>query len=131
MGDSDMGFGYASGADMDMFAHVLSRQGPVASLYRTLMRSKALQARMRSEVEAQLDGPLSAGAMLAAIDRLEQELAPAMPAHVQRWRRPADLHAWEAALLGLRTFAGKRPGLVREQLDRHFAPLPSSVHTAR
>ena len=120
MGDSDMGFGYTSGADIDMFAHVLARQGPVASLHRTLMRSSALRTRMRAEVEDQLAGPLSTAAMLVAIDSLEHELSPAMPAQVARWRRPASLDRWQRAIDELRTFARERPSAVRLQMDRHF-----------
>ncbi|MBV6403721.1 MAG: CotH kinase family protein [Flavobacteriales bacterium] len=120
MGDSDMGMGYAGPATADPFDHVERHAGPVAQLYKAMLRSPALRARSRSIVIGLLDGPLSEAAMLAAIDAEAAALGPEMALHVARWRRPATVAAWTAEVEELRTFARERPAAVRAHLDRHF-----------
>ncbi|MCB0795087.1 MAG: CotH kinase family protein, partial [Flavobacteriales bacterium] len=48
MGDSDLGLGRNGGAGVDMFKHVYRHQGPVARLFKAVMRSDRVRERFRS-----------------------------------------------------------------------------------
>lgn len=108
MGDSDMGMGYASGADHDMVAHVRQRHTPIARLHKALMRSTQVRERFIAVSLALLDGPLSSAAMVAAVDQFAARIRPAMAQQTSRWRRPADIRAWERHVEALRQFASER-----------------------
>lgn len=120
MGDSDMGLGYAGPVSADLFQHVERHQGPVAQVYKALLRSSELRRRFRSIVLDLLDGALSGPAMVTAIDAEAELLAPEMALHVARWRRPSSVAEWARKVEDLRTFARARGAVVRDQLDRHL-----------
>lgn len=120
MGDSDMGLGYAGPVTTDVFLHVERHQGPVAQLYKAILRSPAIRQRSRTIVLDMLQGALSDRAMVAAIDAGAAELAPEMTQHVARWRRPSSVSEWTRKVEELRSFARLRGEVVRTQLDRHL-----------
>ncbi|MCC6400048.1 MAG: CotH kinase family protein [Flavobacteriales bacterium] len=119
MGDSDMGLGYAGPVTVDLFLHVERHQGPVAQLYKAVLRSPVLRQRFRAITLGLLDGALSGATMVAAIDAEAARLAPEMGLHVARWRRPGSVAQWTRKVEDLRTFARARGELVRAQLEQH------------
>ncbi|MBK6629017.1 MAG: CotH kinase family protein [Flavobacteriales bacterium] len=119
MGDSDMGLGYAGPVTADLFRHVEQHQGPVAQLHKAVLRSPVLRHRFRSIVIGLLDGPLSEASMVAAIDAESALIAPEMPHHVDRWRRPSSVAQWSRKVEELRIFARARGAVVRDQLHHH------------
>lgn len=123
MGDSDMGLGYAGPVTADLFRHVEQHQGPMAQLHKAVLRSPVLRHRFRSIVIGLLDGPLSEASMLAAIDAESALIAPEMPHHVDRWRRPSSVAQWSRKVEELRIFARARGAVVRDQLHQHY-PTP-------
>lgn len=120
MGDSDLGFGIATGPEYDMFTHVQARNSPLALLFNNCMRSPALRDRFRGIVLDQLDGPLSADRMVRLAEQQRDRVLLEMPRHIRRWRRPLTFAAWQDHVSTLLTFARQRGGHVRRQLDEHF-----------
>lgn len=120
MGDSDLGFGIATGPEYDMFAHVQARNSPLALLFNNCMRSAPLRSRFRGIVLAQLDGPLSADRMVRMAEHQRDRVLLEMPRHIRRWRRPLTFAVWQDHVATLLTFARQRGGHVRRQLDEHF-----------
>ncbi|MCB9170764.1 MAG: CotH kinase family protein [Flavobacteriales bacterium] len=127
MGDSDLGFGYNGGPDYDMFVHMERHFGPVACIYRALMRSPELRLRFRKVVLDLIDGPLSSEHMVAAVDAIQRELASEMPQHIARWRRPLDMDTWYENVTRMRTFAARRGSAIRAQLERHLSSENDNV----
>ncbi len=126
MGDSDQGLGSPVGPEFDHIARVLAKATPVPRLFKACLRSAPVRDRFRAIVEEQLNGPLSAQAMLATIDGLSARIRPEMPRHVARWRRPRTVEAWERDVEELRSFARLRGDHVRRQLDLHFPSRPGA-----
>ena len=121
MGDSDMGLGYSAPVTTDPFAHVERHNGPIARLFKAMMRSDGLRERMLAEVERLLAGPLSTGGMLTVIDEARAQLAPEMADHVARWRKPATVAEWERNVEVLRTFARDRPAAMHAYAATHLS----------
>ncbi|MBP6390584.1 MAG: CotH kinase family protein, partial [Flavobacteriales bacterium] len=121
MGDSDMGLGYSAPVTTDPFAHVERHNGPIARLYKAMMRSDGLRERMLAEVERLLAGPLSTGGMLTVIDEARAQLAPEMADHVARWRKPPTVAGWERNVEVLRTFARDRPAAMHAYAATHLS----------
>ena len=116
LNDLDLALGATAGPEGDIF-HQLDRRGyPLPDLWRGLMRSAALRVRFITHVGSLLDGPLSTERQLAVVDRFAQAMAPELPRHVARWRKPVSTAAWEREVEVLRTFARERPAAVRRQL---------------
>lgn len=124
MGDSDMGLGFNGGAEVDLFAHVAGRRGPVARLFQAGMRNTGLRQRFRAITLDLLDGQLSAMRMEAVINAARAAIAAEMPRHIRRWRRPLTLDRWNAEVAALLTFARDRGAVVRRQLDQHLPERP-------
>jgi len=127
MGDSDLGFGNVVDAGRDMVAHVRQRHTPVPRLYKALLRSLVFRERFLQQAGELLQGPLGTSAMLAAVDGLAAEMRPEIPAHIDRWRRPASTAVWERHVETLRTFARQRPANFAEHLRKG---LPRAGHAA-
>ena len=124
MGDSDLSFGYSGRSDADLFAHISARTGPVARLFKAMMRSAALRERFATVMRAQLDGPLSSANMTAAVDRFTADREPFIDLHIARWRRPLTRSAWNGHVADMRRFAAEREAIMRVQLDRSLAARP-------
>ena len=124
MGDSDLSFGYSGRSDSDLFEHIGARSGPVARLFKAMMRSAALRERYAQVMKAQLNGPLSSANMTAAVDRFTADREPVIDLHIARWRRPLTRSAWNGHVADMRRFATEREAIMRVQLDRYRASRP-------
>ncbi|MBL7965288.1 MAG: CotH kinase family protein [Flavobacteriales bacterium] len=120
LGDCDVALGYATGPDVDVLEQVMTKQGPVARLFRAVMADPVARERFHRTITELLAGDLSPVRIVALIDRHAAELEPAMPMHIRRWRRPASMEAWHTEVERMRDFARQRPPFVKEQLDRHL-----------
>ena len=120
MGDSDLGLGYSSDANVNLFAIVAAKDGPVAALFTGLMRDPGLRERFRNMLLGTLDGPLSAEAMLAEVDALSTLIGPEMEDQCARWRRPLDGRTWRTQVTALKEVITRRCPVLRAQVEEHF-----------
>ncbi len=115
MGDSDIGFGLATGPEVDPFARLHRSHAPTARLFRSCLRSETLRGRWEAILRASCAGPLASDRMLAVADSMVAHIRAEMPRHTRRWRRPPDAQAWELHVGDLMTFARERTGRVQAQ----------------
>ncbi|MBK7218265.1 MAG: lamin tail domain-containing protein [Candidatus Promineofilum sp.] len=64
----------------------------------------------------------------ALIDTLHDEIAPEMPAHIARWKKPKNMAFWETETTKMLDFAARRPAKMREHLNAYVgAPGPANL----
>ncbi|MCB0793133.1 MAG: CotH kinase family protein, partial [Flavobacteriales bacterium] len=117
--------GRNGGAGVDMFKHVYRHQGPVARLFKAVMRSDRVRERFRSLLLAFLEGPLSTASMEREVRLMAGEIGSEMPWHCARWRRPLSVAVWQGHVDRMIAFTHARPDQVRAQLDAFLkSPVP-------
>jgi len=108
MGDSDLSLGYPMPAGFDMVAYIRSHNGPVARLFKACTAVPAFTERFAQHMQALLTGPFEPAHALAVVDSMTAEIAPEVPLHVARWRRPLDVDRWHEQVEQLRRFVRER-----------------------
>lgn len=58
--------------------------------------------------------------MLNMIDVSKQVIAPAMPEHISRWKRPASLTKWNEQIQVMIDFVQQRPNFARQHIQTKF-----------
>lgn len=119
MGDSDLGYGVATGPDADLFTRVNTIEVPITWLLRGMLRNTEFRSRFIVIARELAQGPLSAERSVQKLDRFVALMAPEMARHTGRWRRPSDRDTWEEHIEVMRTFALQREASVLDQLDRY------------
>ena len=122
MGDVDLGFGANHGVSTHLFDTFKRKDSPVVVLFEGLMRSPGLDALFRRRMEELVAGPLAPERMVRQIEERIALMSPEMARHTARWRKPADLAAWQAHAKAMRRFAEQRPAEVLRQLKEHPKP---------
>ncbi|MBX3728315.1 MAG: CotH kinase family protein [Candidatus Sumerlaeia bacterium] len=122
--DMDFGAGYPWGAPSshDTLAWALDPSQDPATWF--LLRHAVANARFRDEFIHRfadlLNTMLSPVRLEAICNGLADEIAAAMPEHIDRWRSPANLDAWRANVATATNFAHQRPSFVRQHLIHQF-----------
>jgi hypothetical protein len=118
LGDTDLALGAHAAPGQDLLA-VAERNArwPVAAMFLGMMRSPELKAIFVDQVRALHQDRLAQGNMLAALAALEARLAPEMPRHTARWRKPASPAEWAAHVAGVRRYITARDRTVARWLE--------------
>ncbi len=58
--------------------------------------------------------------VVGIINAMHDEIAPEMPAHIARWKKPASMAVWETEVTNMRNFANQRPGNMRNHLNAYI-----------
>jgi len=53
------------------------------------------------------------------VNTMHDEIAPEMPAHIARWKKPKTMTVWEAEVTKMRTFAAQRVEKMRQHLNAY------------
>jgi len=53
------------------------------------------------------------------VNTMHDEIAPEMPAHIARWKKPKTMTVWEAEVTKMRTFAAQRAEKMRQHLNAY------------
>jgi hypothetical protein len=65
------------------------------------------------------------------VNTLHDEIAPEMPAHIARWKKPKTMSAWEVEATKMRTFAAQRAEKMRQHLNAYVgAPGTANLTVA-
>jgi nuclear transport factor 2 (NTF2) superfamily protein len=113
--------------DMDASFHVpgtpkltdmLSDQGPrgrpdlawSTRLFRALMKDPAVRARFLQRYVDLLNTRFAPERVHRFVDQYRGEIATEVPHHINRWRVPADVAAWERSVRHVKGFASQRVG---------------------
>ncbi len=120
--DMDAAFGARSG---NVFNHktlqyATSKSGLGATqtlLTRKLLENPEFKAEFVQRFAVYLNTTFAPANVIFLLDGMANEIAPEVPAHVARWRIPASMTAWNASLAKVRTFATRRPDLMRGQIN--------------
>jgi len=57
---------------------------------------------------------------IGRVNEMAAVLAPEMPEHINRWRAPTSISAWNSHLQYLRDYASKRPAFARQHIVQKF-----------
>ncbi len=132
--DLDSGF---READYDMY-ELLAREStawptPAWStiMFRRLMENPDFRVRYLNRLDYHLHTTFSPEHALAWIAHWEGLISLEMPRHIQRWRRPGSMEAWEASVDVLRRFVQMRPDFLRSQTEAFFGLDASCILTLR
>lgn len=118
LADTDLALGAHASPQEDPFA-VIERHArwPVAAMFRALMRVPALKDRFMHTMRELHTGDLSEERMLAHLQALRSRLAPEMPRHTARWRKPVDPQAWALQVDGVRRYVIDRHRYIAQWLE--------------
>jgi len=112
--DLDAAFGRATkGYNNNTFKFAAAANGNRAYnafILRRLMNNAEFKAAFGQRFAAHLNTTYEPARVRALIDDMAAAIAPQMPAHIARWRRPKSLAFWQSEVGRLRAFADLRPG---------------------
>ncbi len=128
--DMDFSFGFVGGAtaythDTLSFATApggTEHPNPAWStfLLRSFLQNQTFREGFINRFADQLNSAFGSDRVIALIDAFQHRIAPEMPEHVRRWRRPASMDGWNGSVNRMRTFAQHRPDYQRLHIVDHF-----------
>ena len=89
-------------------------------VFRSLLKNASFRELFGSRFTDHLNSVFAPCRAVNMVDRLVDEVAAEMPAHIARWRRPGSIDEWLGNLATLREFCLKRPDYLRQHLAIHF-----------
>jgi hypothetical protein len=92
-----------------------------------MLTNSDLRDRFLNAFADHLNTTFQADLMISVVDSLESHLAPAMPAHIARWRWPASMFGWSNEINNMRSWARQRPERVWGHLRSQFGLQTTAV----
>jgi hypothetical protein len=133
MYDVDFGFGlYDSAVNFERvrfntlrhatgdIPHEWSNPPGATRLFRGLLQNEDFRRRFITAFADHLNTTFSTSRVTRLIDEMQEVIRPVMQEHINRWRRPSDLNAWNAQVELMRRFARERPTSQRLHIVDHF-----------
>ena len=135
--DNDVGFGGFAAVPppwtFNMLAYDLEANGPwtqytlndhnnptATYLLRALMLNSSFRRDFINRFADLLNTTFLPSRLIERINQMAAVLEPEMPEHIQRWRAPGSVAAWNDNVQTLRDFALNRPAYARQQIATYF-----------
>lgn len=123
LGDTDLALGaHASPAEDLLAVAERNARWPVASMFLSMMRSPGLKELFTRKVHELHGERLAEDRILADLSHLEARLAPEMPRHTARWRKPHDPAAWAANVAVVKQYVSARDRTIARWLGASQTP---------
>ena len=120
--DTDVGFGYWGGSDA-YFHNTLehaTRDHWSTFLLRTLLQNEKFRNMFINRVADHLNTIFDKEPVLAQINGMQNNLAPFIQEHIDRWGQPKSFEVWEENVEMMKTFAQNRPLHLRKHFVEYF-----------
>ncbi|HEX8514888.1 MAG TPA: CotH kinase family protein [Bacteroidia bacterium] len=119
--DTDWGFGYNNLSTPDNNLLEKARTtGSVGILFNGLLQNNEFKEKFIDRFQEHLNTTFYPPHVISLIDEMQQELAPEMQEHINRWRVIGSYRQWMSNVEVLRDYARKRPAFQIKQLNDFF-----------
>mgnify|MGYP003620406515 FL=1 len=119
--DLDASFGRkGTGATTNAFKWALAtrdRRAYHGLVLRRLLANPEFRAEFAQRFAAHINTTYATPRIVGIIDDMAGAIAPHMPAHIARWKKPKSLLYWQSEVERLRAFARQRPELLRGHVN--------------
>ncbi|GAU07323.1 CotH kinase family protein [Desulfoplanes formicivorans] len=89
-------------------------------IFNALLKNENFRNRFLQIFAAHMSTTFDPARIIAHIDKLQNQIRPEMPRHINRWGAISSMQKWEQNVDELRRFARKRPAHVYEHLIKQF-----------
>ncbi|MXN92087.1 T9SS type A sorting domain-containing protein [Flavobacterium sp. Sd200] len=125
--DTDVGFGLATSYTHNNLAHATAVDGPAypnpewsTILLRKMLENEEFKNYFINRFADLLNTTFLPSRMQAIFDGYKNNLAPEMPAHIDRWRAMGSMQTWDNYSGAIRGFADNRPPVQRDHIREKF-----------
>ncbi|MBA9076987.1 CotH kinase family protein [Rufibacter quisquiliarum] len=114
----DIDNGFLKGKHSYNMMNRVLKSEQLGPLFSALLKSPAFRKRFFEKADYHLTLTFEANRVIAEINKKQQRISPEIKEHLERWRTPASVKAWEGEVESLREFARKRPEYLRKELEK-------------
>lgn len=121
--DLDQGFAHRLPIDESVSLNMFSRltgPHPEHTLFRSLIESDEGKKRFVNIFNDLLNGPFMTENMIKVLDEMATNIEPEMTKTIERWKHIPTKKSWEDSVGLMRSYAERRPSIIRKQLREHF-----------
>lgn len=115
--DTDFGFGYDGNPEAwkyDSLKRVaVDELNGHTRMFQALLASPVFRTKFLVRYADLMNTVFLPDVVIARIDAMEDEIAPLVPEHIERWREPPSTSDWHNEVQALRVFATERPDYAR------------------
>jgi hypothetical protein len=121
--DTDDGFqfkGRGKSCDRNTLHWATRANTPCTFLFTSLLKNTEFKNRFLQTFAAHMCSTFKSERIVAFVDKLQNQIRPEMPRHIERWQAISSMQEWEKNVDELRRFARQRHNYVYEHLIRKF-----------
>ncbi|WP_301109040.1 CotH kinase family protein [Sporosarcina sp.] len=98
----------------------MTRDHESVFLFQELMENKKMKNQFTLTLLDMLDTNFESQKVISVLDKMAENIRPAMPESIHRWNNIESMEQWEDNLETMRRFAEERPAIVRGHLQQTF-----------